>query len=254
LRLLDSPELTAAYGAVSEALASREFLVVVGNCRIEYEGRASSRLEWGERMLVVKEDGAVLVHRPLGYEPVNWQPPRCILKAEVTNDDLLKITATRMQPHETIVSIFDRLLMVASYRLSDLGEFALHVTELQMKEAILAEPSLIETGLKPISQEQSLGDSGFTDVIAEDSKGKFVVVEIKRNAATRDAVLQLQRYVDNLRERVERPIRGIIAAPGIRRSAQPLMASLGFEFKQVLPERCYSVLKDYKSTRLSEFF
>lgn len=253
-KVLDFPEMGKAFALISEALSGRNFLVIVGNCRIDYEGRAASTLDWGERMFVTKEDGSVLVHRPTGYEPVNWQPPRCMLKAEMTEEDQIKITATRMQPTETIVTYFDRILLVASYRLSDLGEFALHVTELQMKEAILTDSSLIESGLKLISQEKPMGESGFTDVLAEDAAGRLVVVEIKRNAATRDAVLQLQRYVETLRTRAARPIRGIIAAPGIRRSAQPLLASLGFEFKQVLPESCYAVLKERRSPRLSEFF
>ncbi len=253
-RVLDSPSLTEAYRLVSEAIVSRAFLIMVGNCRVDYEGRAASTLDWGERMFVVKEDGSVLVHRPIGYEPVNWQPPRCLLNVELTEDDYLMIRATRMQPAETIVTYFDRVLMIASYRLSDLGEFALHVTELQIKEAILTEPSLVESGLKLISEEESMGKSGFTDILAEDSAGRLVVVEIKRNAASKDAVLQLQKYVEKLRGRVSRPIRGVIAAPGIRRAAQPLMVSLGFEFKQVLPESCYAVLKEKRSTRLSEFF
>lgn len=49
-------------------------LLVVGNCCVEYQGRASSKLGPGERIVIIKEDGALLVHRPTGYEPINWMP------------------------------------------------------------------------------------------------------------------------------------------------------------------------------------
>ena len=47
-------------------------LIVVGWCSVEYVGRARSTLGWGERIVVVKSDGSVLVHQRVGREPVNW--------------------------------------------------------------------------------------------------------------------------------------------------------------------------------------
>ena len=37
-------------------------LIVVGCCGVEYVGRARSTLGWGERVVIVKSDGSVLVH------------------------------------------------------------------------------------------------------------------------------------------------------------------------------------------------
>jgi len=59
--------------SIKEALAQRKLLLLVGNCWVNYKGRASSKLEPGERIVIIKEDGSVLVHRPCGYEAVNWQ-------------------------------------------------------------------------------------------------------------------------------------------------------------------------------------
>jgi hypothetical protein len=246
------PTLAEAADFLQKAFRGRNLALIIGTCRVDYEGRASSTLEPGERILIVKEDGSVLVHRPTGYEPINWQPPKCLMTVRVEEGGVV-VMASRAQPKETVSIEFSEISLVATGNLVDSGEFALHVTELQMKQAILTAPDLVESGLKPLQQEKSLGEAGFTDIFAEDKNGNLVVVEIKRNAATKDAVSQLQRYLDTLRKRINRPIRGIVAAPELRRSAQPLLEQLTLEFVAVAPEKCFSVLKSRKDMKLSQF-
>ena len=67
--------LAEAAERIRMAIRSKEFLVIVGRMEVNYEGRASSTLGSGDRVLMIKPDGSVLIHRPTGYEPVNWQPP-----------------------------------------------------------------------------------------------------------------------------------------------------------------------------------
>jgi hypothetical protein len=246
------PTLAEAAEILEKAFRGRNLALIIGTCRVDYEGRASSTLESGERILLVKEDGSVLVHRPTGYEPVNWQPPKCLMTVR-SEDGGLVVTASRPQPREIVSIEFSEISLAAAGNLVDSGEFALHVTELQMKQAILIAPDLVESGLKPIEQEKSLGEAGFTDIFAEDKNGNLVVVEIKRNAATKDAVVQLQRYLDTLRKRINRPIRGIIAAPELRKSAQPMLERLRLEFVAVAPEKCFSALKSRRDMKLSQF-
>jgi len=219
---------------------------------VDYEGRASSKLEWGERLLIVKADGSVMVHRPTGYEPVNWQPPGCVFQVEA-EDETLKVKAVRFHPYEVLNIYFDRILHLLAADLKDEGEFSLYVTELDMQRALLASPQLVEEGFKPISAEKDMGESGFIDILGEDSQGNLVVVEIKRNPAGKEAVVQLDRYVKALREKTGKPVRGIIAAPDLKREAQSLLASLKLEFKPVSPKKCYEVLKAGRETKLSEF-
>jgi len=38
---------------------------------IDYRGRARSFLDWGERIIIIKQDGAVLVHQPVMRQTVN---------------------------------------------------------------------------------------------------------------------------------------------------------------------------------------
>jgi RecB family endonuclease NucS len=197
-----NPALDEAVAILEKAFRSRSFVLVIGRCRVDYEGRASSTLGWGERVTIVKQDGSVMVHRPYGYEPVNWQPPKCMMRVSQLETGELTITASRPQPRETVSIGFQEITLVATGDLADSGEFALHVTEEQMKQAILIAPDLVEPGLKPLEEEKSLRDAGFTDIYAEDSAGNLVVIELKRNPATKDAVMQLERYLDTLRKKV----------------------------------------------------
>jgi len=250
---LISPQLTECRDLINEALTKQRLLILVGNCTVNYEGRAASKLTWGERVLIIKSDGSVLLHRRSGYEPVNWQPPKCQFRMSLEDGKLLRIIATRQKPKESLQLLFDDVGMIASLNLADKGEFAMHVTEEQMKQAIILDPSLVEHGLKLIAEERRMGDSGFTDVYAEDHDGRLVVIEIKRNAASREAVLQLNRYIETLRKRVNRPVRGILAAPDVRSGTATLLASLGYEFKAISPEKCFQTLKPRTDARLSEF-
>ena len=248
-----SPELPDCLDLINDAISKHKVLIVVGNCTVNYEGRAASKLTWGERVLMIKADGSVLLHRRSGYQPVNWQPPKCQFRASIEEGRLLSVVATRQKPKESLRLIFDTITTALALTLADEGEFAMHVTEEQMKRAIMVDPSLVEPGLKLISEERKMGDSGFTDVYAEDASGQLVVIEIKRNAASRDAALQLNRYVETLRKRVSRPVRGILAAPELKSGTSTLLIRLGFDFKAVLPEKCFQVLKPRKDARLGEF-
>jgi len=250
---LVSPQLTDCRDLIIHAIAKQKVLIVAGNCTVNYEGRAASKLTWGERVLMIKADGSVLVHRRSGYEPVNWQPPKCQFRVSLDNGKLLSVLATRQKPKESLRLLFDKVTMAVALSLADEGEFAMHVTEEQMKRAIMLDPSLVEPGLKLISEETRMGESGFTDVYAEDARGRLVVIEIKRNPASRDAVLQLNRYVETLRKRVNRPVRGILTAPELRSGTSTLLARLGYDYKAVSPERCFQILKPRTDARLSEF-
>ena len=247
-----SPALSEAAELLEKAFRARQLVVLVGNCKVDYEGRASSILGWGERVTMIKQDGSILVHRPTGYEPVNWQPPKCTVSVRLDDGQLI-VTATRQQPREAVSVEFKDISLATAGTLIDNGEFALHVTEEQMKQAILTAPDLVESELKPLQQEKSLGEAGFTDMIADDKNGNLVVIEIKRVAASKDAVMQLQRYLDTLRKRINRPIRGMVVAPELRRNAQPLLETLKLEFVRLAPEKCFTVLKSRKDAKLSHF-
>jgi len=248
---VQNPTVEKAVSLVRDALSKRKALLIVGNCRVDYRGRASSELESGERIVIFKEDGSLLVHRPIGYEPVNWQPPGCVFYANVSGR-VLQIRVVRRKPSESVRISFDSVYLLSVLSLVDKGEFALHASEEDMQKAILMEPSLVEDGFKPISYEKKV-EPGFVDVYGVDKAGRFVVVEIKRKTASREAALQLARYVEAIRGLVNREVRGVLAAPNLAKGVQRLLETLGLGFKAVDPRKCAEVLSKSETRGLMEF-
>lgn len=251
--ILENPRIdNETVKAVKEALAQRKLILLIGNCSVDYKGRASSKLEPGERIVILKEDGSVLVHRPSGYEAVNWQPPGCFFQIR-TKDNVLQITAVRRKPAESLRIHFNHISLLSTMKLKDAGEFSLHASEEDMQKAILLKPSMLEDGFRPVSFEKKV-EPGFVDVYGMDKNGKFVVVEIKRRVAGRNAVLQLSRYVKAVQGVVNREVRGILAAPNIAKGTQTLLATLGLSFKLLDPRKCAEILHKAQTRKLADFF
>jgi len=247
-----NPTLAEAESLVLKAFAQRNTLIVAGNCIVKYAGRASSKLEPGERMLIIKEDGALLVHRPVGYEPVNWQPAGSIFHVHASQDQL-EIRGVRQKPRESVTLFFDSVFMVSSLNLVDSGEFILNASEYDMHKAVLLKPSLLEEGFKPISYEKHI-EPGFVDIYGVDKNGKLVVVEVKRKTAGKEAALQLFRYIEAIKTKANRELRGVLAAPSIGKDVQRLLTTLGLEYKALDPKICAEVLKKTENAKLETFF
>ena len=249
--VLESPTLQEAYQAVKKGISKRRTVLVIGRCFVDYEGRASSTLEPGERVVLFKSDGSALIHRPRDYAPVNWQPPRSLFRTRL-DDGRLVVRVFRRKENEVLEVFFDSVFLVAVLDLVDAGEFYLYASEEDMKQAILLEPSLLEEGFRPITAEKPV-EPGFIDILGVDGNNVLTVVEIKRGAASKAAVLQLKRYLDVFAVDSGREVRGILVAPELARGAQKTLATLGLEFKALSPQRCAEVLKQRKSRRLIEF-
>lgn len=249
--VLEDPPLEEAYKALKLRRSREDTILLIGECSVKYEGRASSTLEPGERIVMIKSDGSVQVHRPFELSPVNWQPSGSILRIGI-HEGVLNVRAYNQREKESLEVIFTRLMLLALLGLRDAGSFFLHASEEEMRSAILLQPSLLEEGFKPISIERPI-EPGFIDILGLDVRGTLTVVEVKRRDAGRDAVLQLKRYVDSLKMETGREVRGIIAAPGLAKGAQSLLTALGFEFKVLSPQRCGEIIKRGKERRMTEF-
>ncbi|MEM2146231.1 MAG: endonuclease NucS [Candidatus Jordarchaeaceae archaeon] len=247
----ENPSIDEAISRLNEAFNERRTVLLVGNCWVDYQGRASSKLEPGERIVIIKGDGSVLVHRSRGYEPVNWQPPGCILQA-YRDGVFLVIKAIKRSPRETVSIFFNHIYLLSILRLIDEGDFSLYASEEDMQRAILIKPSLIEDGFKPISYEKKI-EPGFIDVYGVDKNGRIVVIEIKRRTAGREDVLQLVKYIEALKPSMDREMRGILAAPQISKEAKHLLLSLGLDFKRIDPKKCSEILRRAENKKIIDF-
>jgi len=249
-----APTAGAALAVCERALAGDALLTVFGRCSVEYEGRASSSLGPGDRLLVCKPDGSVLVHTDEGQQPVNWQPPGCTVEpalvesageardtddeaaSDVDREPRLRVRSERTTPAEELVVEFASVAQVSAYDAVDPEELALTGTEEDLRERILAEPELVEPGFTPLATERGT-PAGAVDIYGEDADGRTVILELKRRRVGPDAVGQLSRYVDALRRDLheDAAVRGVLVAPSVTDRARRLLAEQGLEFVALEP-------------------
>ncbi len=244
--VLHEPEPSRLAAKLNELVKSRALIMLLGRCSVFYEGRSASKLGEGDRLVIVKPDGAVLVHRPTGYSPVNWQPDSKVIVFEV-EQGRLTLRSIRERPREILeVRFTTPPIVVYAESMEDKAEFVMYMDEHEIRDFLAQHPEVIEPGLRVITVEKPV-EPGFIDLYAIDSKGRIVVVEIKRVTAGKDAVTQLARYVEALRKRNRSaPIRGILIAPSITRQALELLNSLGLEYRQISIEKIYAMARKEK--------
>lgn len=242
-----------AKAVLEQAIRQKRLVQILGSCRVEYHGRARSVLTEGERLLLLKPDGSILVHQASGVEPVNWQPPGATVKVTLKHEKLT-LQATRVRPRETIQITFSTLLSLSLSTLQDAGQFSMYLTEEEMQEVLSIHPDLIEPGLHTIRRERHVMP-GFIDIFARDNTGKLVVIEIKRGRADREAVLQLHNYIKSLQAAENRVahLRGILVAPSLTKGTQALLEQLKLEYRKIEPSNCYQHLRESKTRRLTEY-
>lgn len=247
--LWNFPKLEKCPEILKEAISRRLALIMIGDCSATYSGRASSTLDWGERLVLVKSDGSVVIHKREGYEPVNWQPSGCIFDTLIQPDGLLKIRAIRPSSRESLDIRFRSVFLIVELNLADRGDFLLYASEEDMKRAIVKYPSLIEDGFRPTMKEKRQ-PSGFIDVFGLDKNGDPLIVEIKKGLIRKEAVFQLGRYVSRMREGNPR-VRGMIVAPSLGKGTAKLLKTLKLEFKQLSPKTCLDALQKERRARES---
>jgi RecB family endonuclease NucS len=235
VRTLTHPDIASAREAVADALERGAVVTVVGRCTVEYEGRAESSLGAGDRHVMLKPDGTAMVHTDEGRKPVNWQPPGCETRVELDGDRLL-VHSTRPTPEEELRVVFEEVLQVSAFDLTDEEDISLSGTHEDLKERVLEDPDLIEEGFTPLATERETA-AGAVDVYGEDHAGRTVVLELKRSRAGPDAVGQLRRYVDALSRdlHADAELRGILVAPSATDRARELLAQRGLEFVSLEP-------------------
>ena len=231
---LNNPSLSEAKQTIEDAIHSEKIIMIVGDCSIKYVGRAGSKLSNGERLIIIKQDGTFLVHQNQKMNPVNYQPPGCVFQLSLNenkeiNQTQLELTSIRRKPKEKIELNFTNISSILIHRMHDNHSIKLFGSESQLSNLLLSDLHLIEKGLVPIKQEESM-KKGSIDLMAIDSKDRLVVIEVKRRKAELNAVSQLLRYVDETRRLKNKEVRGILVAPEITSSAQTYLEREGLEF------------------------
>ena len=227
----------------------KSLLLLVGNCMVDYRGRARSLLDWGERVVMIKQDGTVLVHRPVMREPVNWQPTGSKTDFNV-KDDQLVLRSRHTNPPEKMKITFRSLKMVVVSSLCDNANLAIVGMEADVVNQIISDPGVIEEGLR-ISKREKHVKSGMIDLFGYDKDHVPVIIEVKRSLASISAVHQLRMYVTDVKKDVKKAnVRGILCAPRVPDMVKKLLSDYDLEWKEVerqvvLPDDWQRTLKDF---------
>lgn len=228
--ILKNPDFDKAEKILDEYL-KREYTVQInGLCMVNYQGRAKSKLDKGERLVIKKQDSAILVHGPDNYQPKNWQPE--VDSYTVTSDEEeLVLKAKRTNPDEVVEIHFEEIDLLTVDQLVDKSDLKIRGHEVDIHESIEEDPEIIEEDLKVVERERET-PAGFIDVFARDKEDNYVVIEVKRNPDY-NTVLQLQRYVDEIEEEFSGKIRGILVAPKMTDKVLDYLEERGLEFIEV---------------------
>lgn len=245
---------------LEDAFERGDLISVFGRCTVSYEGRAASDLGPGDRLLVLKPDGAALVHTDEGRQPVNWQPPGSQHRAAV-RDGRLRVVSTRSNPDETLTVRFSDVHQLSAMAVTGGRDLDLHGSEEDLRTRILERPALVEEGFEPRETERP-SSAGPMDIFGVDADGTPVVVELKRRRVGPDAVGQLARYVRALEEELgvgesdppggesdeendekgpetesdDAPaVRGILVSPSVTERAAERLADRGFDHVALEP-------------------
>ncbi|MEA9985418.1 MULTISPECIES: endonuclease NucS [Subtercola] len=207
--------------------------LVIAKCAVDYAGRLSAHLPLATRLLMLKNDGSILVHSDGGsYKPLNWMSPPCTLQILEPDQEQLDTGITE-------------LWKVTHAKTADLLVVSIHEVFTDTSHDLGVDPGLVKDGVeahlqKLLAEQIGLLGEGHTlvrreymtaigpvDILARDATGAAVAVELKRRGDI-DGVEQLTRYLELMnRDPHLAPVTGIFAAQEIKPQARTLAHDRG---------------------------
>ncbi|MDR2545572.1 MAG: endonuclease NucS [Methanobrevibacter sp.] len=244
-KLLENPSVDESFDLINDGLRKKATIIMVACCKVIYEGRALSELDFGERIILIKPDGSFLIHQERKVEPVNWQPPKSRTRVLIKNNKIF-IESFRRSPKERLEVEINKIHFGNYSLVEDYQELQLAGYEKDMGDMIMKHPNMIEEGFKPVNREYAT-EHGFIDILGKDKKGNLMVLELKSRKAGVNGVKQLKRYLIDFENNQDsylkdsgikmKKVRGIIVAPSIDERAKELIEEENIEFKAIEPPK-----------------
>jgi RecB family endonuclease NucS len=197
--------------------------LVIARCSVDYVGRLTAHLAMATRLLMVKADGSVLVHSDGGsYKPLNWMSPPC------TVDEAEGIWTVTNKAGEQLVITLAEILHDSAHELGIDPGLVKDGVEAHLQVLLAQHIETLGEGFRLVRREYPTA-IGPVDILARDSKGIAVAIEIKRRGEI-DGVEQLTRYLELLnRDPLLAPVKGVFAAQEIKPQARTLAIDRGIE-------------------------
>lgn len=193
---------------------------------MDYAGRLTAHLPMATRLVMVKNDGSVLVHSDGGsYKPLNWMSPPCRVIEGLSEDGVQEWLVTG-KDGDTLRILLADVLHDSAHDLGVDPGLRKDGVEKHLQELLADHPATLAAGLSLVRREFPTA-IGPVDLMCRDPQGRSVAVEIKRRGEI-DGVEQLTRYLELLnRDPALRPVRGIFAAQEIKPQARVLAGDRG---------------------------
>jgi len=204
--------------------------LIIARCEVRYSGRLDAMLPEAVRLIMLKDDGSLLIHADAGgYKPLNWMTPPTVIEESPGR----MVVRKRAGASEDQLEI--ELLAVLSDTTHDLGDDAALTkdgVEAHLQELLAEQPHWCGEGFRLVRREWPT-DIGPVDLMCRDPDEGWVAVEVKRVAGI-DAVEQLTRYLDRIRvDPAFESCRGVLAAQQIKPQARVLANSRVIECVEV---------------------
>ena len=208
--------------------------LVIARCAVDYSGRLSAHLPLATRLLMLKNDGSILVHSDSGsYKPLNWMNPPCTIvteepSAEAAEFGVIEVWKVQQKKTDDVlrVSIHEIIADVA-HELGDDPGLIKDGVEAHL-QVLLAEQITLVHEEATLVRREYMTAIGPVDILARDSSGS-IAVELKRRGDI-DGVEQLTRYLELMnRDPLLAPVRGVFAAQEIKPQARKLAEDRGIE-------------------------
>jgi hypothetical protein len=195
--------------------------LVIARCSVDYVGRLTAHLPSATRLLLVKADGSVSIHADdRAYKPLNWMSPPCRVEEA---DGVWRVVN---KAGEQLVITLEEVLHDSSHELGVDPGLVKDGVEAHLQELLAAQIATLGDGWTLVRREYPTA-IGPVDILARDSGGATVAVEIKRRGEI-DGVEQLTRYLELLnRDPLLAPVSGVFAAQEIKPQAKVLATDRG---------------------------
>jgi len=221
--------LSDAQEKIKTGIDSGKMLIVIGECFVQYQGRAGSKLPKGKRMLLVKGDKSFAIHQNTKLRPINYMMNAQASVVLDSEKNALVISVSKRKPKEKIDIYFYSIDFAESFDVEGEKELRLFGSERELSDLLMQDLSVLEKGLIPLNKEQMLR-KGTIDIMAEDKDKNLVVIEVKRRRADLNSVRQLHSYMHQVESIKGRKTRGILCAPSIGKPTSELLEKYGLEY------------------------
>ena len=173
--------------------------IVYATCAVDYSGRLDAHLEPAKRALMIKADGAVLVHADGGsYKPLNWMSPPCTMTVDEPSDEERESGVSevwRVDHDKTDDALLIQIYEIHDEMTLDLGQepgLFKDGVEDHLQKLLSEQTDILGKDVRLIRREYPTA-IGPVDLLVKDGSG-HIAVEVKRRGEI-DGVEQLDNVI-----------------------------------------------------------